>query len=85
MVLPVAAAIQVAGSYMQTVVFSVAFVLISMISGLFISYYADFRPGGTIVLVSVAVLLLVLVYKRTIQSVVNKIFSTLLIRVLKKS
>lgn len=70
MVLPVASALQVAKSYRQTVVYSIVFALVSIISGLFISYYADFKPGGTIVLVSAAVLMCVLVYKNVIKRVI---------------
>lgn len=56
MVLPVAAAMQISRSYKQTVAYSVVFAVFSTITGLFVSYYADFKPGGTIVLISVAVL-----------------------------
>ena len=42
---------QVARSYKQTVLYSIIFALISTISGLYISFYADFKPGATIVLV----------------------------------
>lgn len=57
MVIPVASAMQVAKSYRQTVIYSVVFSIVSMVLGLFISYYADLRPGGTIVLVGVLELL----------------------------
>src|SRR5690606_15049608 len=40
-VLPVAAAMQIAGSYRQTVIWAVIFGLFFTISGLFISFYAD--------------------------------------------
>lgn len=69
MVLPVASAMQVAKSYKQVLVYSVLFAVFSTILGLFISYYADFKPGGTIVLVSVAVLLGVLVFKNLIKKI----------------
>lgn len=67
MVLPVAAAMQIAKSYKQTMVYSVIIGVISTVSGLFISYYANLRPGGTIVLVVVLILLLTLVYKYIFQ------------------
>lgn len=69
MVLPVAAAIQLAKSYRQTMAYSIAFALISMISGLFISFYADLKPGGTIVLVSVLLLVCVLLYTNIVKRV----------------
>jgi zinc transport system permease protein len=63
MVLPVATAMQLAKSYKQTVVYSILFALFFTITGLFISYYANFKPGGTIVLVGVLTLVSVLVGK----------------------
>lgn len=70
MVLPVASAMQIAKSYKQTVIFAVIFAIIFTVSGLYISYYADFKPGGTIVIVGVITLICVLVYK----NVLSKIF-----------
>ncbi len=60
MVLPVACAMQIAGSYKQTVFFSVLFSVLFTFIGLFFSYYADLKPGGTIVLIGVISLLLIL-------------------------
>lgn len=71
-VLPVASALQISKSYRQTVVYSVIIALISTISGLFISFYADFRPGGTIVLVCVLILIMVLVYKQVQRKILLK-------------
>lgn len=70
MVLPVASAMQIAKSYKQTVIFAVIFAIIFTVLGLYISYYADFKPGGTIVIVGVITLVCVLVYK----NVLSKIF-----------
>lgn len=61
MVLPVACAMQVAKSYKQTVVASVLFAVLFTMGGLFLSYYADLRPGGTFALLGVAVLVILLV------------------------
>lgn len=63
MVLPVASAMQVAKSYKQTIVYAIIFAFISTVSGLFISFYAGFKPGGSIVLMGVAILLSILLYK----------------------
>jgi len=60
MVLPVATALQVARSYKQTIIYGVLFAVLATVIGLFLSYYVDLKPGGTIVLTSVAILLLVL-------------------------
>ncbi len=56
MVLPVASAMTVAKSYKQTICLSIAFAEAFTLSGLFVSYYCDLKPGGTIVLIGVAVL-----------------------------
>ncbi|NSW91662.1 MAG: metal ABC transporter permease [Firmicutes bacterium] len=66
MVVPVAIAIQVAKSYKQTIIYSAIFGLVSTVLGLFISYYADFKPGATIVLVGVVLLLAVMLVKKVI-------------------
>ncbi len=58
MVVPAACAMTVAKSYRQTVTWSVVFGIFSMLAGLTLSYYARLRPGGTIVLVGIACLLL---------------------------
>lgn len=77
MVLPVAAAMQVAGSYKQTLIYAVGFALTFTVSGLFISYYANFRPGGSIVLVGVAVLIFILLYKNVVRKVFRDILPPL--------
>lgn len=57
MVIPVACAMQVADSYKKTVLYSVGFALFFTIAGLFLSYYLDLKPGGTIVITGVLVLI----------------------------
>lgn len=69
MVIPVAAAMTVAKSYKQTMIFSVLFALFFTITGLFLSFYVKFdigelKPGGTIVLTGVIVLTALLFCKR---------------------
>lgn len=64
MVIPVACAMQVANSYKKTVIFSVLFALTFTIIGLYLSYYFDLKPGGTIVLTGVAVLIPLIVFKK---------------------
>ncbi len=63
-VLPVACAMQVARSYRQTMLFSVGFALVFTVAGLFLSYVLNWRPGGTVVLTGVAVLLILLPTRR---------------------
>ncbi|MBI4991406.1 metal ABC transporter permease [Candidatus Gottesmanbacteria bacterium] len=54
MVIPVVAAMQLRKSFKQTVLFAIMFGLISVISGLFISYYLNLAAGGTIVVLALA-------------------------------
>ncbi len=62
-VLPVAASLQVARSFKGTVFYSMLFGVISVNTGLFLSFYWDLAPGGTIILTSVSLLLLTFVFK----------------------
>lgn len=64
MVVPVAAAMQLGKSYRQTVLYSILFAVLFTIIGLFLAYYAGLKPGGTIVLVGVASLLLIFLIKK---------------------
>ena len=53
LVIPVATAMMIAKSYKKTLILSVVLAEVFTISGLFVSYYLDLRPGGTIVLIGV--------------------------------
>ncbi|PID16801.1 metal ABC transporter permease [Sporosarcina sp. P34] len=64
MTLPVAAAIQVAKSYKGALAYSILFGEIAVVIGLISAYYLDIAPGGTIVVTSVFILLLVLFWKK---------------------
>lgn len=68
MVVPVATAIFITKSYKKTIIYSVIFAVTSTIFGLTISFYADVKPGATIVLTSVLILLLVILYKKVSSS-----------------
>lgn len=57
---PVAAALLLSRSFRQTMLWSVCFGLASVVIGLTSSFYFDLAPGGTIVLTSVIILLVVL-------------------------
>ncbi|AGC69554.1 zinc ABC transporter permease protein AdcB [Thermoclostridium stercorarium subsp. stercorarium DSM 8532] len=63
MVLPVAVSMQIAKSYKKTVVFSVLFSVFFVVTGLFLSYYLDLKPGGTIVMTGVLTLVATLLVK----------------------
>ena len=52
MVIPVAAAMQNSRSFRQTILYAASFGLLSVIAGLFASFYLNIAAGGTIVLIS---------------------------------
>jgi zinc transport system permease protein len=62
--LPVATAMQFGKGFRMTLLLSVFFSVIDIMSGLFCSYYLNVAPGGFTALVSVAVLVVVLVAKK---------------------
>lgn len=64
MTLPVAAAMRVASSFRHTIFLSIIFGEIAVIGGLISAYYLDLAPGGTIVVLSIFILLAAIVYKR---------------------
>jgi zinc transport system permease protein len=64
MVVPVACAMLVSKSYKQNIIFSVLFAFVFTVTGLMITAFYDIKPGGTIVLIGIAVLLVLLIVKR---------------------
>ncbi|PAQ13314.1 metal ABC transporter permease [Bacillaceae bacterium SAOS 7] len=64
MTLPVAASMRVARGFKQTICFSIIFGEIAVVSGLVSAYYLDLAPGGTIVVASILILLLVISLKK---------------------
>lgn len=64
MTIPVVTAMQVAKSFKQSILCSVLFAIFSMISGLFLAYYANLPAGGTVVLIALAVFVVVAIYKK---------------------
>lgn len=75
MTLPVAASIRIAKGFKQTILFSVIFGEASVLGGLILSYYIDLAPGGTIVMIAVAILILTIVIKKinTAKPVKNEV------------
>lgn len=67
MVIPVAASLQLAKSFKQAMLLSVVFAEISVILGIILSYYLELASGGTIVLLSVILLVLILGFKTTLM------------------
>jgi zinc transport system permease protein len=66
LVVPVAASMQISKSFKSTMLNAVIFGMLAVILGLVFSYYFNLAPGGTIVLFSVALLLLVIATKKYI-------------------
>lgn len=64
MTLPVAAALQIAGSFRRAILYSLLFSETAVLCGLAAAYYLDWSSGGTIVLVSVLILVSILAAKR---------------------
>lgn len=67
MVLPVAVSMQVAKSFKQVTILSVLFSVFFVVAGLFISYYFDLKPGGTIVITGVVTLAAMFLLKKRKQ------------------
>lgn len=63
MVIPAACAMQLAGSFRRTLWLSIGLSVFFTVTGLILSYYLQWRPGGTIVLTGVLVLVLILMGK----------------------
>lgn len=63
MVIPVATSLQIAKSFKNAMFLSIMFSEIAVILGIFISYYFEIASGGTIVLTSVLILIMVLMLK----------------------
>lgn len=69
MVVPVACALQLARSWRQTCVLASGIGMATTVLGLVVSYYCGLKPGGTIVLMAVALLLLILTGKAVARRV----------------
>ncbi|MGM7702014.1 metal ABC transporter permease [Pseudalkalibacillus sp. Hm43] len=62
--LPVAASIRIAKGFKQTIWIAILFGETAVITGLFTAYYFDLAPGGTIVLLSALILIIVITWKK---------------------
>lgn len=70
-VLPVAIALQFKKGYKATMMISLVISVLSMLVGLTVAYYADLKPGATIVMVATSLLVLVFLV-RSIIKLINK-------------
>lgn len=64
MTVPVAAAMQIAKSFKGAMIYSIIFGEIAVIIGLFSAFHLNIAPGGTIVVTSILLLLIVLTWKK---------------------
>lgn len=62
--LPVAAAIRMAKSFKQTIVYAIIFGEAAVLIGLVSAFYLNLAPGGTIVVTSIIILLVVMLVKK---------------------
>ena len=62
--LPVAASLQLSGSFRQTIGLAILFAETAVLGGLYFAYLLDWASGGTIVLMAVLILLVVLAVKK---------------------
>ncbi|MDM5334535.1 metal ABC transporter permease [Ureibacillus composti] len=67
--LPVAAAMRLAKSFKQTILFSILFGEASVIIGLVSAFYLNLAPGGTIVVTSIIILFLVIILKKLVLKI----------------
>lgn len=66
LVVPVAASMQISKSFKSTMLYSVIFAFLAVVFGLTFSYYFNLAPGGTIVVLSVLILLMIIAVKKLI-------------------
>ncbi|HBT72333.1 MAG TPA: metal ABC transporter permease, partial [Lysinibacillus sp.] len=64
MTLPVAAAMRLAKGFKQTIIYAILFGETAVLIGLISAFYMDLAPGGTIVVTSILILLLVILGKK---------------------
>jgi zinc transport system permease protein len=64
MTIPVATAMRISKSFKHTIIYSIIFGQVSVITGLISAFYFNLAPGGTIVVTSILLLLSVIIYKK---------------------
>lgn len=67
--LPVAASIRIAKGFKQTIYFAILFGELAVIVGLVTAFYLNLAPGGTIVITSIIILLLVIVGRKLVMAI----------------
>lgn len=64
MILPVACALLISRSYKSNIILSVIFAFIFTVSGLFVSSFFNLKPGGTIVLIGIIILIILIPFRK---------------------
>ena len=70
--IPLATSLQAKLSYKKTLILSIIVSLISMIGGIIISYYLEWRAGASIALVSIALLIFFLLFRLIYDAIKKK-------------
>lgn len=72
MTLPVAASMKIAKGFKQTILMSILFGELAVVGGLISAFYLDIAPGGTIVMISIIILIVTILYKNKIKRPIEK-------------
>lgn len=65
--LPVASAMRLAKGFKGTMIYAVIFGELAVIVGLILAFYLDIAPGGTIVVTSILILMIVILFKKAVR------------------
>lgn len=72
MTLPVAAAMRLARGFKEAILYSIIFGELSVVIGLVSAFYLNLAPGGTIVVTSIVILLIVILAKNYSSNFLQK-------------
>jgi zinc transport system permease protein len=72
-VLPVACAMQVSSSYKLNIVYSIGFAMVFTVGGITLSFYHNLKPGGTMALIGVLMLVILLIGKVFLWQIIQKL------------
>lgn len=72
MIIPVASAILIGDSFLNTVITSIVFSEVSLLSGFIISYHANLTTGPVIILINIIIMFVIMIVKRIQKNYYNK-------------
>ena len=72
MTLPVAAAMRLARGFKEAIIYSIVFGELAVVIGLVSAFYLNLAPGGTIVVTSILILLVVIFVKKFVLKLTAK-------------